>query len=414
MGAITDFLFGKNREQIDKDYSSALKSAGEERAKAVEQAVYNGQLYNANKDLFEEKGIEQPITGGEVSSAYADEMNNLEKERAKAWKQNKYNVLGNGMIGSLINPVIQAGSVAGDMFASPFRAMAGEETNRYRRDPENDFLSDLGAIGETGITLGTLGGGTGAKTLGGAVKKGALMGAGYGATGTLREQGGNTDLGSLLLATGIGGTVGGALSGMGAVWDKYSKPNMANVPVSDSKALIKYEGPQATAKEYQNALKVLNKNKVDITSPESLNSTFKKASVKLHPDMQGGSEALFKELNNAKNLIYDKDSSKMLQNILKASKGSAKNAASKVSKQSFANKLKTFGSNIPQMGKDLANTKAGTTVSKLWGTKAGKVGAGVGGGLLLAKLLSGNNNNANNLSDADMQELYNYIYGGGQ
>lgn len=407
MGAITDFLFGKNREQIDKDYSSALKSAGEERARAVEQAVYNGQLYNANKDLFEEKGIEQPITGGEVSSAYADEMNNLEKERAKAWKQNKYNVLGNGMIGSLINPVIQAGSIAGDMFASPFRAMAGEETNRYRRDPENDFISDLGAIGETGITLGTLGGGAGAKTLGKTIGKGALMGAGYGATGTLREQGGNTDLGSLLLATGIGAGVGGGISGLGygagKLWNKYSAP-----APSSSTEIVPYAGATNSAnpqlQEYMRTLGVSGN-----VTEDALN-TAKRQAAKNIANTVGFESAEGQAQRTAVNNAYQA----LLENLRNGGVGAGQSAVYVAPTQSFGNKLKTFVGNVPQMGKDVANSKLGTKVSSILGTKAGKVGAGVGGGLLLAKLLSGNKNNANNLSDADMQELYNYIYGGGQ
>ena len=335
-------------------------------------------------------------------SSYGDEYN---KARLAQFDAGQNLFSGIPILGDLLSAPTQVVSAGKDLATSGISKW---------QNGKRDWLSDLGAAGETALTFAIPGVPKSASTLG-RMGRGALTGAGFGATGALKDMGyKNFDLGNLALSTAIGGTVGGALSGMGAVWDKYSKPNMANVPVSDSKALIKYEGPQATAKEYQNALKVLNKNKVDITSPESLNNTFKKASVKLHPDMQGGSEALFKELNNAKNLIYDKDSSKMLQNILKASKGSAKNAASKVSKQSFANKLKTFGSNIPQMGKDLAKTKAGTTVSKLWGTKAGKVGAGLGAGLLLTNLMKGKGNNNGNLSEEDMQELYNYIYGGGQ
>ena len=404
MGAISDFLFGKNRKEIDNEYSTALKNAGEERAKAVEQAAYNTRLYNANKDLFEQQGIDTPVTAGEVSGAYADEMNNLEKERAKAWKQNKYNVLGNGMIGSLINPVIQAGSIAGDMFASPFRAMAGEETNRYKRDSENDFLSDLGAIGETGITLGTLGTGATANTLGKTIGKGALIGAGYGATGTLREQGGDTDLGALLLSTGLGAGIGGGLSGLGyglgKAWNKYSRP-------ATGSAVAPYAGATANTAEYQNALNTLGITGDNLTE-DALNTARKQATKNIakavgYESAEG--QAQRTAVNNAYQTLLD---------MVNGKTSGAANVAYNIPKQSFANKLKTFGSNIPQMGKDLANTKAGTTVSKLLGTKAGKIGAGVGGGLLLAKLMSSKGQNNNQMSDADMQELYNYIYGGGQ
>lgn len=47
-------------------------------------------------------------------------------------------------------------------------------------------------------------------------------------------------------------------------------------------------------------------------------------------------------------------------------------------------------------------------------TTAMKVGAGVGGGLLLSKLLGGNKNQNTNAAGMTDEEIYNYIYGGGQ
>jgi len=77
-------------------------------------------------------------------------------------------------------------------------------------------------------------------------------------------------------------------------------------------------------------------------------------------------------------------------------------------------RLKTFASNIPNMGKDLANTKVGTNVANLLKTKKGKVLLGGSAGLTLAGLMKNRNDNIGQLSDEEMQELYNYIYGGGQ
>ena len=81
---------------------------------------------------------------------------------------------------------------------------------------------------------------------------------------------------------------------------------------------------------------------------------------------------------------------------------------------SFAEKLKNFGSNIPNMGRDLANTKVGTNIANLLKTKRGKVLLGGSAGLTLAGLMKNRNDNTGQLSDEEMQELYNYIYGGGQ
>ena len=82
-------------------------------------------------------------------------------------------------------------------------------------------------------------------------------------------------------------------------------------------------------------------------------------------------------------------------------------------RQSLGQQFSNFAGNIPNMRNDLANSKLGNRVSSLLKTKAGKVGAGVGGGLLLASLLSGGGNAQDELTDEELMQLYNY-YGGGQ
>lgn len=379
-----DFLGGKTREQIDNDYAKALKSAGEERSRAVENAVYENNLYNANKDYFDKMGVEKPAYASDVSKAYSNEMNNLEKERAKAWRQNKYNVAGNGMIGAIVNPLAQVGSIAGDMFASPFRAAAGEETNRYRRDPENDFLSDIGAIGETAFDVAGMG------TLGDAVKGGTklmsnvgktalrtgALGAGENAFSTIREQGQDTDWGDVALSGAIGGAFGGGLGAISQFGGNAT--NMAkNLRSGNTKQL---------ANAYADYLTKKNSAITD--------------TARLLGDGAGGATV------GTKGTYF-------LPNELKAAMQRmdtplAKTRLGRVA-QGIADSRAIYGSPLSS----IANSRLGQTTRNILKTPAGKIGAGVGGGLLVANLLRGGGQPNTEMTDEELYQLLNNYNNGG-
>lgn len=380
-----DFLGGKTREQIDNEYSKALNKAGEERANAVFDAVYNNNLYNANKDYFDKMGVEKPAYASEVSKAYSNEMNNLEKERAKAWRQNKYNVAGNGMIGAIVNPLAQVGSIAGDMFASPFRAAAGEETNRYRRDPENDFLSDIGAIGETAFDvagMGTLGdavkGGT--KLMGNvgktALRTGAL-GAGENAFSTIREQGQDTDWGDVALSGAIGGAFGG---GLGAI--SQFGGNAANIAKQ-----VRSPQMQALNGYYQQAL---------AGRAQPLNP------ARMLGDGVGGAS-----VGTAGNYLdwVPKQAKAAME---RSGTPLAKTGLGRVA-QGIADSRAIYGSPLSS----IANSRLGQTTRNILKTPAGKIGAGVGGGLLVANLLRGNSQPNTEMTDEELYQLLNNYNNGG-
>lgn len=379
-----DFLGGKTREQIDNDYAKALKSAGEERSRAVENAVYENNLYNANKDYFDKMGVEKPAYASDVSKAYASEMDDLEKERAKAWRQNKYNVAGNGMIGAIVNPLAQVGSIAGDMFASPFRAAAGEETNRYRRDPENDFLSDIGAIGETAFDVAGMG------TLGDAVKGGTklmsnvgktalrtgALGAGENAFSTIREQGQDTDWGDVALSGAIGGAFGG---GLGAI--SQFGGNAANMAKN-----LRSGNTKQLANAYADYLTKKNSAITD--------------TARLLGDGAGGATV------GTKGTYF-------LPNELKAAMQRmdtplAKTRLGRVA-QGIADSRAIYGSPLSS----IANSRLGQTTRNILKTPAGKIGAGVGGGLLVANLLRGGGQPNTEMTDEELYQLLNNYNNGG-
>ena len=299
--------------------------------------------------------------------------------------------------------------VIGDLLSAPTQVVsAGKDLAEGGlskwQSGKRDWLSDVGALGETALDVATLGSGATAKTLGKTIGKGAALGAGYGLTGGLNEMGAkNFDLGRLALSTGIGAGVGGALSGgiygLGKAWNKYSQP-----APSKSTDIVPYSGGANTnSTAYQDALNTLKGYGLDSNDVSgTLRKAYHKASIATHPD-KGGSQAAFETIQDAYNVLNGKG-------------GATKAATAPIATTpnlSFREKLKNFGSNIPNMGKDLANTKAGTKVANLLKTKKGKVLAGAGGGLLLAQLMKNNNNsNSGELTDEELQELYNYVYGG--
>lgn len=304
--------------------------------------------------------------------------------------------------------------IIGDLLSAPTQVVsAGKDLAEGGlskwQSGKRDWLSDLGALGETGLdiaTLGTSSGATaGAKTLGKTIGKGALLGAGYGLTGGLNEMGAKDfDLGRLALNAGIGAGVGGGIAGLGyglgKAWNKYSQP-----APSKSTDIMPYTGGANTSSTaYQDAINALKGYGLDPNDVSgTLKSAHRAAALATHPD-KVGSDTAFKTIQDAYNVLSGKGGNTANRVVTPV--------ATSAPTLSFAEKLKNFGSNIPNMGRDLANTKVGTNIANLLKTKRGKVLLGGSAGLTLAGLMKNRNDNTGQLSDEEMQELYNYVYGG--
>lgn len=300
-----------------------------------------------------------------------------------------------GLIGSLINPITQVGKAGADLAAG----VSGNWDAWNKRD----HLSDVGALGETALMFATPAS-LGAKTIGGTIAKNAALGAGFGLTGGLADMGSKDfNAGELALNTalgaGVGGALGGALQGGSRLWNKYSSP-----APSTSTAIIPYAGgANSTTPAYQNALKTLGIDGSGLTSQGLRNA--RTQATKNIANTVGYETAEGQAQRTAVNNAY--------QTLLDSLNGKGVTAtASTLPNRSFGEKLRTFGSNVPQMGRDLANTKAGTKISNLMKTKKGKIGAGIGGGLLLSQLMRGNGANSSEPTEEELNELYNYVYGG--
>lgn len=345
--------------------------------------------FTDDTDNYGKEGLLSSYDLGNLEGQYTGSMRN----RANQLDAGKGLFSGVPVIGGLLSAPAQAVSAGKDLFESG--------TSKWDSG-KRDAVSDIGAIGETALDLATLGTGMGAKTALGTMGKSAALGAGYGLTGGLNEMGKDTDLGTLAMQTGLGGAIGGGIAGLGygagKLWNKYAK-------TSPSKELAIYNGGNAQGGAYQDALNTLKGAGLDTTNPETLNKSFKKWVVQNHPD-RGGSTEVFQNVSGAKKLYQD------------ALNGKASATAIQVAnagpvRQSMGQQFRNLAGNIPNMRNDLANSKLGNRVSSLLKTKAGKVGAGVGGGLLLASLLKGGGNAQDELTDEELMQLYNY-YGGGQ
>ena len=403
---LKNLLVGDTDAQRDKANAKnweGVSQAYNDRQKAV---AYQDAMRNYAKENPDKWSLISDSYGNTLDDSFLDSFNDDLKNKQdyfnEQYTKNRWKEFGDGgLVSGAMNPLMQTVSLG----TNAISALNGGESDRWdgngwRRN--RDMVSDLGAVGETALDLATLGTGAGAKTALGTIGKGAALGAGYGLTGGLNEMGKNTDLGTLALQTGLGGAIGGGIAGLGygagKLWNKYAKG-------SPSKELAIYNGGNAQGGAYQDALNTLKGAGLDTTNPETLNKSFKKWVIQNHPD-KGGSTELFQSVSGAKKLYQD------------ALNGKASATASQVAntgpvRQSLGQQFRNFAGNIPNMRNDLANSKLGNRVSSLLKTRAGKVGAGVGGGLLLASLLRGGGNSQDELTDEELMQLYNY-YGGGQ
>lgn len=381
-----DFLFGKTKDQYDADYAKAIKDTKQQKADAEYNYRYNKALYDANKDYFDKAGVKDPSEyywneNGQRVNALSDTMNqynkylgDLSKEREEVARRNKYNIYGDGIIGGLLNPFHQTGTAIQDFVTSGTK----EWQNGNR-----DWLSDLGSAGEIALDLATLGSGSGAtagaKTLGKTIGKGALLGAGYGATGALSDMGAkNFNLGQLAISTGIGAGVGGGIAGLGygigKIGDKYASR------AQNARTL------QDLYKQYQNSGAI---------------------SANALGDGVGGASAANVQQSPAVEWLLNRDDLAKTKTgqVIQGIKDTI--SYNKMMGNSPVNKIKN-------VTKKVTNSKVGTNVSNLLKTKKGKLLFGGTAGLTLAGLMNNRNSNSGQLTDEEMQELYNYIYGGGQ
>ena len=424
---LKNLLFGDNSNKTD--YKQA---AYDKYYRDITGNTYD-RAFEGSKDF-----LDQNYEGGSEKYKY-DLMNDLNsnyQNSLKNYNVTKNDAFGNGLIGGFLNPIAQTMGSIGDLGGM---ALSGGKYNAWdaSKDPmgvHRDIGSDLGALGETALTVVPMARGASLakagkamkagtatakqaarvaasqvpKTMGQKIAGGTLLGAGFGATGSLRDMGfENFDPNQFALSTAIGGGIGGVGAGIGGLWNKYTS---SRVPTTT-----------ADTTPYQTALNNLKKNAgtggmysdvmtnlpstggldtarvtLDNLNEDTLKKLFRSGVKKARSSAIGeDTNALTSSLTNDKNLLQE-----FLKNGMPTSTTYT------------TQKAGSLGEALKNLKNNAKNTKTGTKISNLLKTKKGKVGARIGGGLLLAQLLRNNNSTPDELSDEELNELYNYVYGG--
>jgi hypothetical protein len=353
-------------------------------AEQAKQEAIKASFRGANGGLYGDalRAYEKP---------YEDYANQAADELAATVKKNRY--FGDGIIGAVLNPWAQTFDVLGDV-------ATGQIGSRYNREnpmlknvgmsnwkgsrKQNDLLSDIGAVGEAAfdaVGMGALGDAVkgGSKLMSNvgktALRTGAL-GAGENAFSALREGGRDTRLGDIALSGAIGGAFG---SGLGAV--SQIGGNAANIAKQ-----VRSPQMQALNGYYQQAL---------AGRAQPLNPS------RMLGDGVGGAS-----VGTAGNYLdWVPNSAKAAME--RSGTPLAKTGLGRVA-QGIADSRAIYGSPLST----IANSRLGQTTKNILKTPYGKIGAGVGGGLLLANLLRGNGQPAQEMSDAELEQLMNYYNGG--
>lgn len=225
-----DWIFGDGGK-AQRQQQSAMEQAQRQQ----DIANHMANFMNTSRDRFRDVGDDEwdAYKQGYLNqqSAANKSFDQTKQSYDDYQKKNRYNYFGNGILGSLLNPIGQTATAIGDL-----------ATGNYKdRDP----LSDIGAAGETLLTLLPGAGAAlkGAKAAGAAGKLGkigsfiervgnptsipgmALNGAAQGALSELRENGNQTNLGDVVGGAGSGALFGG---GIGAGM-KYGGRALGNV-----------------------------------------------------------------------------------------------------------------------------------------------------------------------------------------
>lgn len=424
MGFISNLLFGDNSNKTSYRDAATQKAYSQITADTYDKAFGDMTDY-----------LDKNYKGG--ASAYkSDLLTGLEdnaRNSLQSYKANKNNYFGNGLIGGILNPIAQTANSLGDLAGlgiSGGKANAWDGSKDYLGD-KRDIGSDLGALGETALTVipvargaslakagKAVSAGTATakqaarvaasqvpKSIGQRVAGGALLGAGFGATGSLRDMGfENFNPGQFALSTGIGAGVGGGMAGLGSLLGKATA----------GKTAIK----TGDAKPYQEALNNLKNN---------YNSSARYSDVATNLPTTRGLDVSRITLDNLDDDTLKQLYKSSLKNVRSKAGANKATTAVKANRDLLQEMLKngmpttttyqttkagSLGEALKNIRSNVKNTKAGTKVANLLKTKKGKVMAGAGGGLLLAQLLGSRKANSDSLSDAELQELYNYVYGG--
>lgn len=207
-----DWLFGKGRDAYEQEQRQALDKAYTDKF----VADFVSQKMGGMRDKF--KGSIDDNQWGDamdsiksVAQRNSDTYNDTQKQFDETMKKQRHNYFGDGLLGSILNPIAQTGTAALDL-----------ATGNYK---DRDVMSDIGAAGQTLLSaLPAVGGAAKALNMGkaanglGKINKAlytipgsTATGAAFGGLETLRQNGADTNLSDALSSAGTGAAFGLAM-----------------------------------------------------------------------------------------------------------------------------------------------------------------------------------------------------------
>lgn len=409
LDTLKNIFIGKTRDEELSPYAKALNEASAQRNTAVAQRDYAKNYLETHQDIDQNSNLYSTlskIASDEYTKPFEENLSQYQGIWDKAKKQQEWNMVGTGLLGSMVNSGVQAGSALNDLYRTGTKEW--ESGNR-------DALSDIGAGIDTGLTIASFipgvgvvkGASTAAKavpTLGKTVLKGAGRGAlfsGIGSLGNYLQTAGNdANLSDAALQTaigaGIGGALGGGITGLGyGIGHLTSAPNKQAI----SQAMSDY-AKSGGADKYQQALQTLNNAGLDTTSEEALKKSYKTFALANHPDKIGVANAdIFDNVTQAKNVLTGSgvsNTGNFTENIVKASapvKGLDLSSIPRVGASNWQEAVQNAKNNL--YTSKLYERLATSPVRKLGSSKLGKAAA-VGATAYGISRLLGNRNGGNN------------------
>lgn len=207
-----DWLFGKGRDAYEKEQRQALDNAYTDKFVTDYVSQQMGGMRDKFKGTIDDNQWNDAMDNiKSIAQRNSDAYNDTQKQFDETMKKQRHNYFGDGLLGSILNPIAQTGTAALDL-----------ATGNYK---DRDVMSDLGAAGQTLLSALPAVGGA-AKVLGmGKVASGLdkvnkalytipgsmATGAAFGGLETLRQGGSDTNLNDVLGSAGTGAAFGAAV-----------------------------------------------------------------------------------------------------------------------------------------------------------------------------------------------------------
>ena len=207
-----DWLFGKGRDAYEKEQRQALDNAYTDKFVTDYVSQQMGGMRDKFKGTIDDNQWNDAMDNiKSIAQRNSDTYNDTQKQFDETMKKQRHNYFGDGLLGSILNPIAQTGTAALDL-----------ATGNYK---DRDVMSDIGAAGQTLLSALPAVGGAAKVLHMGKVASGLdkvnkalytipgsmATGAAFGGLETLRQGGSDTNLNDVLGSAGTGAAFGAAV-----------------------------------------------------------------------------------------------------------------------------------------------------------------------------------------------------------